>query len=190
MGVDHEGDGATAAGEVGDAALVAAVDGADDIELDYNTYTYTQPWVEGFNDYDDINNLRLLFDYGDSAACPSSGTTATAGQCNNGWTQANVWDVSSYYYASYPTPQIYTTDSVQARQWQQISLWGYLNGHPAIRFFSSFTQLGACAQRGCPVGIENDPDTGFSQLWDAIASDSRTFPIGFSWSTDVRYQYQ
>lgn len=160
--------------------------GADDIELDYNTSSASFPWVQGFADAN--SNQRLLMDYGDSAACPQSGTTATPGACNNGWTQQTVWNAAYYFTFEFPAPEIYTPDSAQARQWQQISLWGYLALNVPIRFVSSFTQLGSCQQgHYCAPGTDNSPDTGFSQLWDAIYSDSRT-AIGFSWSTDIRYE--
>lgn len=164
-----------------------SIAGADDMELDYNTYNATFPWIQGFASANP--NGRLLMDYGDSAACPQSGTTTTPGACNNGWTQQTLWYAAYYYNFEFPTPEIYTPDSAQARQWQQISLWGYLTqSNQAIRFVSSFTQLGSCQQgHYCAPGTDNSPDTGFSQLWDTIYSDSRT-AIGFSWSTDIRYE--
>jgi len=104
-----------------------------------------------------------------------------------GSTSDSLWYFAFATPPAYPAPQIYTPGGAQAQQWQKISLYGVVTKGGPIRFVSSFTQLGACQQCGCPVGTDNSPDTGFSQLWDALFSDTRT-AIGFSWSTDIRYQ--
>jgi len=159
--------------------------GANDAELDYNGPAQTTPWADG---YASANVGELWFDFGDSAACPTTGDGTTSGPCNGGWTQDSLWYFAYGTPNAYPAPEIYTPNGVQAQQWQKISLYAAVTKAGAMRFISSFTQLGSCQQQGNPCsGVNNSPDTGFSQLWDTLFSDTRT-AVGFSWSTDIRYQ--
>ena len=60
-----------------------------------------------------------MYDYGDAAGCRWSGTTATAGNCNNGWRQSDVYHVGWGAPPAYAVPEIYATNGVNAQQWQQ-----------------------------------------------------------------------
>lgn len=163
--------------------------GASDMELMWGTPTKTRSWVDG---YDSANN-QFLYNFGDAAGCPQSGDGTSNGTCSPGggitWTQEDVRYISWGAQPCYPLPQIYTTNGSQANEWQQISLYSAVSKGGAMLFKGSFTQQGACSQKpaGTCDGIDNGPDTGWSQLWDALHSDYRT-AVDLPWSTDIRNQ--
>lgn len=155
--------------------------GGSDMETSWNSATTTRAWVDGYN----TNHQYGLYDYGDAGGCPSS---SQGGACNNGWGQGDVYYVTWGVPAGYALPEIYNTTGTNANQWQQISLWGYLNSSQSkITFSGSMTQYDACTTSGGCTGTNNSPATGWSQLYNAINSDSRTSQSSLEWSTDMSW---
>lgn len=137
-------------------------------------------------DRSEWRHAQSSYFFGDAAGCPTA-EPASNGSCNNGWKQADVYYVSYGSRTSFPVPQIYRTDGVQATQWWAISLYGAKYQGSKARFRSSLTQYQACQQRqNCPPSTQNPPDQGWRQLWDAVNHDSRTL-MGIPWSTDVQW---
>ncbi|ADU51648.1 hypothetical protein Tmar_1538 [Thermaerobacter marianensis DSM 12885] len=155
--------------------------GASDMELGWNSPSVTKNWVNG---YDSVN-LHPLYNFGDAAGCPSTETSGNA-YCSNGWYQADVYYISWAAPPAVPTPQIYRNDGIQARQWWSISLYGYKYGSGSMRFRASLTQYQACQQNGCDPSIDNTPEQGWKQLWDALNHDSRTTST-VTYATDIRW---
>jgi probable HAF family extracellular repeat protein len=145
----------------------------------------TKSWVNGYNS---VSPKRYLYDLGDAGGCPQSGTTAIAGSCAAGWTQEDIWYVSWGTAVSWPVPEVYRTDGVQAAQWQQLSLYGFLAHGENILLSGTLTELGACQQRSCPQSLQNSPLQGWQQLYNDLNNDSRTRQI-LSWATDLSYLY-
>jgi hypothetical protein len=87
----------------------------------------------------------------------------------------------------YPLPQIYATAGGNAKQWQQIVLYGKLRyGHPPF-ISGPLTQYEACLQKGGCTGTNNTSTQAWSQMWNALNADSRT--VGsMTWSTDIKWK--
>jgi len=165
----------------GHNSMVTAI-GATDIEMSWNTVYNSKQWVDGYVK----SHQYALYNYGDAGGCPSSGSTS--GACNNGWTTADVYYVSyGASAANFPIPEIYRTDGIQANQWKHISLYGAVNKGKALYFPGVLTQWQACNEVGGCTGINNTPSTGWTQLYNAINSDSRTAQSNITYSTDISW---
>lgn len=158
----------------------ATVAGGNDMEMDWNSPSVTRAWVDAY----DSANTYSLYNFGDAGGCRQSGTTATPGQCNNGWTQEDVWYISWGASPDWPLPQIYRTDGAMANQWQQISLYSFLAHGGRMTILGSLTQFYDCADPAWCPGTNNRPEAGWKQLYDKLNSDSRTAQ-SLRWSTDI-----
>ena len=99
-------------------ASQVSVEGGNDMEPGYDTYSPTASWISGWTG---AVSLYLL-NYGSADGCPQ--TTHTDGGCNNGWNQNDVWLVSWGDPPSFAAPEIYI--QAQANQWGQIRYWKYM----------------------------------------------------------------
>jgi hypothetical protein len=167
-----------------------SVAGANDIEMDFNTSTNTRAWVDG---YDAVNNWPY-YNFGDCAGCPyvlPSGGGCPSCTPNNGWTKDDVWYVSWGAPPAWPLPEIYRTDGVNAWQWQRMSLYSYENHGARMYIKGSFTQWAACQGTGgtdiqCRNdGLDNRPEAGYLQLYNALSSNPNTTLSSLPWSTDI-----
>ena len=145
----------------------------------------TESWVDG---YASVFPRRFLYDVGDAGGCPETGTTGAGGLCNAGWGQYDVWYVAWNSPPAEPLPEIYRTDSKQAAQWQQLSLYGYLAHSGSMIMAGALTESGACQQVSCPAVLQNTPQEGWQQLYNALNADPRTKQT-LSWSTDIKKLY-
>jgi hypothetical protein len=160
----------------------AYVIGANDFEAwgkAATNSTASASWIDGYNGY---SGHKWFVNFGSADGCPSS-SIPSAGSCNAGLNAETIWRVS-WSGTAYPLPEIYNTSGTQANQWKYLSLYS-VNAHGSkFTFKGAMTQLGACGS-GCP-GTNNSPTTGWTQLYNAINSDSRTTgtPGG---PTDIRW---
>jgi len=160
--------------------------GGSDMETDYDSPAVTRAWVDG---YASVSPQRFLYDVGDAAGCPTSRATATAGSCDSGWNQEDVWHVSWGADPAQPLPEIYNTSN--AKQWANLSLYGYLNpgrrNGGSVIMAGALTELGACTQypsdQTCKPPFT--PAQGWKSLDDQLNNDLRT-KQSLPWSTDVR----
>ncbi len=90
--------------------------GAGDLEPDWNSFSVTKNWVQGFSSVSGYDYL----DFGDAGGCPQY--SSNNGSCDNGWNQYDEWYVSWGALPALPTPEIYR--DFMARQWAMISLYG------------------------------------------------------------------
>jgi hypothetical protein len=109
------------------------VQGANDIEPSWSSFSAAQAWVQGFAAH--YNGMYL--DTASSDGCPR--WDHTNGTCNLApdrtlWTQDEEWWISWGFAPALNAPQIYFVD--QARQWYQISLWGD-SAHNSPIYFSA-----------------------------------------------------
>lgn len=137
--------------------------GAADIELDWSAPTNAWRWWLGHHS----QSSSAVYNAGDAAGCS---TTSMATNCNNGWTRADIWNISQDAVA----PQIYSTTGSNAQQWYWNSRWAVANGHGGLLFRSSLSQYGACQQVGGCSGTNNTPTQSFSQLYSALAQNGST----------------
>lgn len=167
--------------------------GASDLELNFGGKDAARNWVTG---YDAVNNY-LLYNYGDAAGCPESGTTSTPALCNNGWTQEDVYWVSYGASPSYPFPEIYNRAGAQAKQWQQLKLYANLRWGTSFVIAGVLTQYEACLTNGpcwlqsCGTGLgcytDNKPQDGYSQMLTYMNADSRTQQASIQWLSDITW---
>lgn len=162
-----------------------SVRGASDIEMSYSSVSTAYNWVNGYNSA--WSYPYYMYDYGDAAGCPQSGTTSNPGKCNNGWTQDHVEYVSWGAASAVNLPEIYSTAGGNAKQWQQIALYSYLKYGRDMVVYGPLSQSLACAQRGGCSGTNNTPDQAWSQLWNELNKDSRT-KQNLSWSSDIKWR--
>jgi hypothetical protein len=158
---------------------------ASDIEPDFSNPAAAIDWVNGYTA--SYGSGLWLYNVGAASGCPVSGTPTANSSCNNSWTVDNVWYVSWGTVPLYPIPEIYNTAGANASQWYRISLYSYLYKGGAIYFPGTLTHYQACQQMGGCSGIDNSPETGWSQLWNAINADTRT-ANNIRWSTDIKWR--
>ena len=165
------------------------VAGGNDMEMGYNTPAATKSWVDGYSSI----STRYLYNFGDAGGCYASGTTSNPGGCNNGWNQEDIWYISWKSPVAWPFPEIYATSGVNGKQWQQITLYSFYKPNDLRMIIAgSLTQYYACQQTSnkcqppppAPCCTDNKPDMGWSQLWTALKSDTRTTQ-NLRWSSDI-----
>ncbi len=169
--------------------------GGNDMETGYNTPAVTKAWVKGYASV----SRKYLYNLGD-ASCPTSGaSTAIPGSsCGTSnypeWTQEDVYYISWGADPSIPLPEIYCgpcgkIPSTHAKQWTNLSLYGYLAHGSAMYMAGSLTEKGACLldpnQPTC-LPSPNAPTDGWRELYQTVNSDSRTKQT-LAWSTDIRH---
>ncbi|PFF83222.1 hypothetical protein CN329_26995 [Bacillus cereus] len=163
---------------------------ASDMEMEWNSARNTRKWVDGYKSYF-LNNskpLITLYNYGDAAGCPPYGS------CNNGWTQNDIWYISWGSGISSPLPEIYTTNSSQAKEWANLVKYSFTKdpNNPMI-IAGVMTQYQACLDQGGCSGTNNTPEQGWTQLWNELNADSQTAqtllnPQTLHWVTDITWQ--
>jgi hypothetical protein len=152
--------------------------GGTDIEPPYNSFSATSSWVNG---YASAASSRYLYNIGAADGCPPSGS------CLNGWTLENLWFVSWGAVPSLPLPQIY--NETNAKQWQNLSLYGFQHHSQNIIISGAVTEQGACSQAPNDPTCKPTPFTpaqGWQSLSDTLNHDQSTVQI-LPWSTDIRW---
>jgi hypothetical protein len=139
------------------SSQVTAV-GGNDIEPDWYDAPDTTSWAQGYAAY----GGRYL-NYGSADGCPQ--TTSSGGNCDNGWTQHDVWYVSWGDPPAYPIPEIYFTSN--ALEWTMISLYG------------AQVQGGAVQMQGPWDEYDEDQSTltsaqAWTDFWTDLNSHSQT----------------
>jgi hypothetical protein len=167
------------------AGSQVAARAGNDMEPDWSSATVTRAWVDGYASV--WASPYHLYNYGAASGCPSSGTTSTAAPCNGGWTQADMRYVSWGAAPAWPFPEIYATSGVNAKQWQQISLYSYLANGSAMSILGPLSQKQACVQRGGCTGIDNTADAAWSQMWTQLNNDTRTAQ-SLTYSSDIKWR--
>ena len=166
------------------AQLYAA--GAWDVEPGWNGVGVSEAWLNGL--MSTLPASHYYYDFGSADDCPPFGS------CSNGWTQADVYHVAWGAAPALAVPQIYVqycncnNSAGQAREWQQVSLWGAVNAGYRINFSAALSQSVACADMGDSCYLEdNSPQDSWNMLLSYINSDSRTSG-SIPYSTVMSYQ--
>ncbi len=161
-----------------------AVAGAIDIELSWNTYEITWPWVHAFDQND--QGKYVYYDYGDCAGCPTRLNTTP--YMPAGWTQFYVWKIAWGNGAVWPLPLIYAESGVNARQWAWLSKYSFDTFYVPMIFPGLMTQHQACMQYPgeCDL-IDNTPEEGYDQLLYEINYFPETAQESIRWTTDIKW---
>jgi hypothetical protein len=161
--------------------------GANDIELGWNSPTWTRAWIAGF---EQVPGTFMLH-FGDAAGCPyedrptwSCGTAAFPH-----WTVEDVWYVSYGARSALPLPLIYLTNGVHAKQWAYLSRYSVAQHGYRMDFTGVFTQWQACQQYGGCYMIDNTPDQAYQQLDFELRKTPATAQF-LPWKTDIRWILQ
>lgn len=158
--------------------------GAADIEVSWGTSAVGRLWVDG---YDAVNSWPM-YNFGDAAGCPQADTTRTARRCgSSSWYQDDLYYIAWGAPAAWGVPEIYVTNGAQARQWQQISKWGTLNGKTRVIFAGTLTQRAACGTGCHSAGTDNPPAIGWSQLNSECGDDPATTLPSLRFAADIRW---
>ena len=155
--------------------VVAA--GANDIEPGWRGPVATRRWIRGY-----ATRTRMpYYDFGGAAGCPPYS------DCLGDWTMEDVWWVAWGSGLGIPLPEVYAETGINARQWYQLSLYGYRHHQEPMRIAGVMSQAGACkGHTGC-AGLRNSPDRAFAQLYRALNADPRTAqPL--RWVTDITWR--
>ena len=109
--------------------------------------------------------------------------SASAGGCDNSWTQDDAYYASWGFSLAYNIPEIYLnlgtgeTFSAQAIQWERIVRYAALNSR-TMSVFGVMVQAQACIDNlppynydpadDCNASEDNTPTEGYDQLWNAL----------------------
>jgi hypothetical protein len=161
---------------------IVRVRGGSDMEPGYNSRWRTWQWWYGYHSV----NRHFLYNVGSADGCPQTGDGRTDRFCNNGWRQSDLFGLS-WHGDAVPLPQIYRDDGAQARQWQQIKLYGIVSRGRSMMIMGSLTQARACRQTETCLTTDNSAAEGWSLLYSALAADPRTRqPLPYS--TDIGWR--
>ncbi len=161
--------------------------GANDIELGWNTPTWSRAWIAGFEQVS--GNFMLHF--GDAAGCPydayphwSCGTAEYPE-----WMPEDVWYVSYGAPSALPLPLIYLTNGVHAKQWAYLSRYSVANHGYRMDFTGVFSQWAYCQQFGWCYLTDNTPEAAYQQLAYELSKLPTTTQY-LRWQTDIRWILQ
>jgi hypothetical protein len=135
--------------------------GANDMEPSWASASATINWVHGFTS----NPNYGYFNYGSADGCPQS--SSNNGSCNNGWTQYDVWYVSTGGEPGivHPTPEIYVP--AQASQWAMISLYAAQHQGGRLNIWGPMDENDLNSST-------NTSTQAWDQLWTALNNNSAT----------------
>jgi len=140
--------------------------GGDDIEGTYSAPAPVYSFVQGFQSA----TSAVLVNVGSADGCPPAGSCVVAsdaaGKGNNVWSQQDYWRLSVAKYGDTSIPQIYR--HIQARQWQQMSLFGSTHYGKALYFMSPLSQ-GDTQQDGTYTASQ-----AWSVFFNTLASSAAT----------------
>ena len=158
--------------------------GASNIELGWNTPSWTRAWIAGFEQNVDV----FLLNFGEASGCPyeekpwySCGTDQYPE-----WEMEDVWFVSWGAPSALPLPLIYLTNGVHAKQWAYLSRYSAENHGYRMDFTGVFTQWQYCQQFTWCNDTDNSPDEAYQQMIAELNKDPCTIQT-LRWKTDIRW---
>jgi hypothetical protein len=153
-------------------------------ESGWGSYAADKAWADAFSAADNY----LYWDFGDAGGCSTTSYNNSV-PCNLSWTQAMFYYLSWGAADGLPFPEIYATSGANASQWKMIVLYAYVYaGATTMDIDASLTQAAACVQKGGCSGTNNSASAGWTQMHNALISDSRTTQ-NLYWASDIRYGY-
>ena len=154
--------------------------GASDMEVSWNTPSWTRAWISGFEENNDI----LLLHFGDAAGCPYDENPHWS--CGPNWEVEDVWYVSWGAPSALPLPLIYLTNGVHAKQWAYLSQYSVENHGFRMDFTGVFTQWQYCQQFTWCHGTDNNSQAAHDQMIAELDKHPETRQA-LKWKTDIRW---
>jgi hypothetical protein len=139
------------------------VDGADDIEVEWASAAQSENFVDGFASA--IATNHWLYDYGDDSGGTNPG---------HGWSAYDVWYCAYGASPSFPIPEIYYNVDATL-DWEPLDLWAVSNEGYPMYIIGVMTEY--------PYG--NTPDQGWTDMLDALNSNSSTYQSTIPWLTNI-----
>lgn len=128
-----------------------SVSAADDIEVEWASYTLTVQFVNGYN----ATTHQMFVDYGDD----SGGVNPSP------WTATEIWYVTTGAADDAVIPEIYyKVDATQ--DWQPMDIWSCQNKGQPLNIIGTMAENGA--------GGTNTPNQAWHQMYNAMGSNSCT----------------
>lgn len=160
------------------------VTGAIDIEQGWNTAAVSKAWVDGFDAKD--QGKYIYYNFGTCTNCPTRLAPNLVPE--NGWTPWDVYYVSYGVPPSWPIPEIYVNNGLNARQWAYLSHLAATYWGAPIYFPGLMTEWQACQQypSGCDQ-IDNTPQEGYNQLMSELAYWPQTEQGEIPLVTDIKW---
>ncbi len=160
------------------------VTGAIDIEQGWNTAAVSKAWVDGFDAKD--QNKYIYYNFGTCTNCPTRLWPNLVPE--NGWTPWDIYYVSYGVPPSWPIPEIYVNNGLNARQWAYLSHLAATYWGAPIYFPGLMTEWQACQQHpsGCDQ-IDNTPQEGYDQLMSELAYWPQTMQANIPLVTDIKW---
>lgn len=151
--------------------------GAIDAELAWNGPDPTLTWSHSY----DSSGSYYYYDFGDAAGCP---------QCQNSWSERNVYYMAYGDSLAEPLPEIY--NNAMATEWGDIADYAYNDLGAGMTFLGSMSQYQACQDLGVPcTGADNTAAEAWTDLYDALnCSSGCPDPQTPSASTDIRWKLE
>ena len=158
------------------ASKLSAFFGAIDSELDWNGRVASLNWATGYGRFGTQD-----YYYGNCAGCPTEEYYWY--DPNGDWTLEDVYLMADGKYHAVPLPQIYSTNGINADQWDYASWYSLINHEYPLAFAGTLTQWDACQDRQdkCDPGTDNTPTAGWMQLFILIKQE-------LNWSTDISWK--
>jgi hypothetical protein len=148
------------------------VQGGNDIEPSWASYSSTLDWASGFG----THTSQLYLNYGSADGCPQY--SYGNGGCNNGWNQYDVWWLAWGYSPAITAPEIYY--SANARQWHMISMYGAVYQGRAAHYIAPWDEYDLDTST-------LTSDGAWSALWNEMNSTSQTASTS-TYSMEIHWQ--
>jgi hypothetical protein len=198
------------ANELNDYSPWVAIEGANDIEFNWNDPAHTYAWIDGFASIsvsDPYPRGLYYYNYGSCDGCHISNDPVDVVEYYNAflgkwftwkWYREDVVKVSWANPSAFPFPQIYypsppeclagcLPDYYQARQWRGISEYSASNlidGHS----YGKMDFLGPLSGRSNPYPTPDSamtPEDSWASLWNWLNSDCCTTDTYIPWLTNI-----
>jgi hypothetical protein len=167
---------------------------ADENRLHRENRERTKQWVNGFS----TTTPRRYFNYGECSNCGNDVFTPLPGVTYE--EHEYLWYVSWGVPSAFVIPEIYDKYGVNAYQWRNLSRYAALRHEGKIFFSGTLTQWNACKpeianlrnskcadDKALEFLTNNQPHTGWLQLFYALYNDPLTRQSSLFWSTDITW---
>jgi Beta-propeller repeat len=172
-----------------DYASKIQVHGGMDMQLLWETKDITLAWLNAYNDYflrpgPSAPTAARLYDFGSCEDCQYCLNPSFSCRLADDWTLKDAWYKAWGSSLSWPVPEIYNELGTNATQWYTLALYSLDVESKWMDFSGVLTQW---QLTGAKPGVNNTPEEGWRQLFDALYQNPRTRLQYIPWLTNIRY---